>query len=75
MSQKEMSIPNSPYYQDREVRQRVDALLKEAKLLYANTGRETTKEQMDDVRRRENELIDIIAVLDHSFAKRIRPYG
>lgn len=75
MSHKEMSIPSSPYYQDQEVKQRIDALLKEAKLLYANTGAETTKEQMEDVRRRENELIDIISRLDNSFAKRIRPYG
>jgi hypothetical protein len=50
-------------------------LLKEAKLLYANAGLETTKEQMNEIRIRENKLIDIISGIDNSFAKRIRPYG
>lgn len=70
-----MAIPQSPYYQDPEARKRIDALLKEAKLLYANTGLETTKEQMNEIRIREDKLIDIISGIDNSFAKRIRPYG
>lgn len=70
-----MAIPQSPYYQDPEARKRIDALLKEAKLLYANAGLETTKEEMDEIRIRENQLIDIISGIDNSFAKRIRPYG
>lgn len=69
-----MAMPQSPYYQDPEARKRIDALLKEAKLLYANAGTETTKEEMNEIRRRENQLIDIIAGIDNSFAKRIRPY-
>ena len=70
-----MAMPQSPYYQDPEARKRIDALLKEAKLLYANTGTETSKEEMNEIRSRENQLIDIIAGIDNSFAKRIRPYG
>lgn len=70
-----MAIPQSPYYQDPEARKRIDALLKEAKLLYANAGLETTKEQMNEIRIREDKLIDIISGIDNSFAKRIRPYG
>lgn len=70
-----MAIPQNPYYQDPEARKRIDALLKEAKLLYANAGLETTKEQMNEIRIREDKLIDIISGIDNSFAKRIRPYG
>lgn len=70
-----MAIPQSPYYQDPEARKRIDALLKEAKLLYANAGLETTKKQMNEIRIREDKLIDIISGIDNSFAKRIRPYG
>lgn len=70
-----MAMPQSPYYQDPEARKRIDALLKEAKLLYANAGTETTKEEMNEIRLRENQLIDIIAGIDNAFAKRIRPYG
>lgn len=70
-----MATPQSPYYQDQEARKRIDALLKEAKLLYANAGLDTTKEEMDEIRIRENQLIDIISGIDNAFAKRIRPYG
>lgn len=70
-----MAIPQSPYYQDPEAKERIDALLKEAKLLYANAGLETTKEQMNEIRIREDKLIDIISGIDNSFVKRIRPYG
>jgi len=63
------------YFTNKGVKRRIDELLRQMAMLFANTGKDSTHEELKYALRKEQDLMDQIKVLDINFEKRIRPYG
>lgn len=63
------------YRTNRAIRRKIDFILHEMAMLFANTGTDSTLAEMREAYRREQELMDEIKGLDPNFEKIIRPYG
>lgn len=63
------------YFTNKGVKRRIDELLRQMAMLFANTGKDSTHEELKNALRKEQDLMDQIKVLDINFEKRIRPYG
>jgi len=56
-------------------RTEIDAILKEMAAIFTNLGTDSTLEEVQLAYRKENELIDKIALIDPEKAQSIRPYA
>ena len=65
----------SKYYTCKLTKERIDLYLYEMAKLFTQLGVDSTKEEYEEAYRKENEYIDLIALLDESKAKSLRPYG
>lgn len=63
------------YHTNKAKKRKIDFLLREMAILFANTGKDSTHEEFRLAYKREQELMDQIKILDPNFEKRIRPYG
>lgn len=63
------------YFTNKAVRRRIDYLMREMAMLFANTGKDSTHEEIKNALRKEQDYMDQIKALDPNFEKRIRPYG
>jgi|13_taG_2_1085334.scaffolds.fasta_scaffold07126_11 predicted nucleic acid-binding Zn-ribbon protein len=63
------------YFTNRGVKRRIDELQREMASIFANTGRDSTNDEMRQAYRKEQELMDKIKDFDPNYEKLIRPYG
>lgn len=63
-------------YQDCKLtKAKIDDLLHRMAILFQNLGSDSTIAEVQDAYRKENELIDQIALIDPAKAQSIRPYN
>ena len=65
----------SKYYTCKLTKERIDEYLFEMAKLFTQLGADSSNEEYEEAYRKENEYIDLIALLDESKAKSLRPYG
>ena len=63
------------YFTNRGVRRRIDELQQEMASIFANTGKDSTRDEIIETYRKEQELMDRIKDFDPNYEKLIRPYG
>lgn len=65
----------SKYHTDPVVKNEIDIRLRMMASLFANTGKDSTRKELNDAYRAEWKLMDEIHSIDSEFGKTIRPYN
>jgi hypothetical protein len=63
------------YVTNKGIKRKIDELQHQMVVIFANTGKDSTNDEMREAYRQENILMDKIQSLDPNYEKRIRPYG
>lgn len=63
------------YHTDPETKKQIDHRLRQMASLFANTGKDSTRKELNYAYRAEWKLMDEISQIDSDFGKVIRPYN